>query len=264
MIEQARKLSGNMTSQGTTSQIDHWIDVAVPRSQARIRLLCFPFAGAGTLAFRTWPYNLPDFIEVCAVQLPGREKRLDDKPYIDVATLVKDLAAVLPPLLERPYALFGHSMGALIAFELARELARRGEPEPRHFFVSGRRAPHIPDTSLLHPLDDEAFRVGLKRFKGMSEKLFSNDKLMSFFLPTLRADFTLFETHRLEPGEPLSCPMSIFGGREDVEATPELLAGWQEHTTGGSSLRLFPGDHFFLRSSQDELLAAIAEKLAGS
>lgn len=251
-----------MASPGSTSDIDRWIQVTVPRPEAGIRLLCFPFAGAGTLAFRAWPYNLPDSIEVCAVQLPGREKRLDEKPYTDVATLVADLVAVLPPFLERPYALFGHSMGALIAFELARELARRSLPGPQHFFISGRRAPQFPDADLLHALDDEAFRAGLKRFKGMSEKLFTNDKLMSFFLPTLRADFTLFETHRLEPAEPLSCPISIFGGRDDVEATPELLSGWREHTTGGSSMQLFPGDHFFLRGSQEEVLAAIAEKLA--
>jgi surfactin synthase thioesterase subunit len=252
------------SARSCTADLARWVVVPKALPQAKVRLFCLPFAGGGIFLFRTWPYHLPDWIEVGAIQLPGREERREEKPYTHLATLALDLAEILSLALaqdDRPYAIFGHSMGALIGFEVARELLKSGKPAPIHFFASGRRAPHFPDENLLHHLPDEPFQVGLRRFRGMSEKLFSNEQLMRFFLPTLRADFTLFETHRFAWGEPLPCGITAFGGNADIEASLTQLQGWQEHTVGTFELRMFPGDHFFVRQMQSQLLSAVVQEL---
>lgn len=250
-----------MTTATSSAALDHWVARPVPRPDAPFRLFCLPFAGGGTLLYRGWPYELSENIEVCAIQLPGREGRLKEEPYTCLRELVSDLADVLSPLLDRPYAFFGHSMGGLIAFELTRELIARGESAPQHLFVSGRRAAHIEDQDLLHSLDDDEFTQALRRFNGLSERLFKNERLMRFFLPTLRADFHLFETHSHQESAPLPCSITAFGGEDDAEATTEQLAAWEEHTAADFSLHTYPGDHFFLRQHQSEMLLTIAEDI---
>jgi medium-chain acyl-[acyl-carrier-protein] hydrolase len=176
--------------------------------------------------------------------------------------LVEALAAALP-LAGVPFAFFGHSMGALIAFELARELARRGRPGPLHLFVSGRRAPQVPDREEpLHRLPDPEFVVRLRELNGTPEEVLANGELMQLLLPLLRADFAVHETYEYRPGEPLAVPISALGGIADPEVRRDDLEAWRPETRGAFRLRMLPGDHFFLLSARRLVTEAVARDLA--
>src|SRR5262245_12023957 len=170
-----------------------WFHSPQPRPHARLRLFCIPYAGAGVVAYHSWPNYVPPDVEVCAIQLPGRDGRLREKPFVDLLALVDVLAKGLSPWLATPYALFGHSMGALIAYGLVRHLRQQSATPPVRLFVSGRRAPHVPSRqSPCHQLPDQEFIETLvQRYNGIPKAVLSEPELMSLFLPILRADFTL-------------------------------------------------------------------------
>ncbi|HEX2282231.1 MAG TPA: alpha/beta fold hydrolase [Thermomicrobiales bacterium] len=234
-----------------------------PRSSARLRLFCLPYAGGGTVSYRSWAQNLSPDIELCLVQLPGREARMRETPYTDLGALVSDLTEELDPLLDLPYALFGHSMGAVIAFALTGHLRTVGLPMPRQLFVSGRRAPQIPDRDApLHTLPDAAFVAALvHRYNAIPQVLLQDADLLRLFLPTLRADFTMIETYPYVDAPPLDCAITAFGGWEDGRATQADLSAWRDQTRGDFTLRMFPGGHFFIQTCQEALVAAIGESL---
>lgn len=198
------------------------------------------------------------------MQLPGREKRMNEAPYSAMDELVADLTEPLDALLDRPFALFGHSMGGLMAFALARHLRATGRPQPAHLFVSARRAPQIPDADApIHQLPDAAFVAALvRRYNGIPRELLQNVALLRLFLPTLRADLTLIETYRYVEEAPFDFPISAFGGWEDARATQTDLCAWRDLTRGDFALRMFPGGHFFIQSERQPLVAAIAGALA--
>jgi medium-chain acyl-[acyl-carrier-protein] hydrolase len=230
----------------------------------RLRLFCFPYAGGGASIFREWPAELPPGIQVCPVQLPGRESRWGEAPFTRLSSLVETLANVLHPLLNVPFALFGHSMGALISFELARRLRRDTGEVPVHVFVSAARAPQIPDPwPPIHQLPDSEFANQLVRFNGIPAEVLQNAELMRMVLPTLRADFTLYETYVHQPEEPLSCPLSAYGGRQDSRVPAVHVAGWRAQTRGAFAFRGFPGDHFFLFNARRQLLRDLSAELSG-
>jgi medium-chain acyl-[acyl-carrier-protein] hydrolase len=240
-----------------------WIVRAKPRPAARLRLFCFPYAGVGASAYRPWATALDPAIELCAVQPPGREERIGTPPFSRLDPLLDALAPAVQPLLDRPFVFFGHSLGALVGFELARRLRRLGAPEPRHLFVSGRRAPQLPiREEVLHTLPDAALKEELRRFNGTPDAALQHEELMALVLPVLRADLAIHETyvHRVEP--PLGMPISAFGGEGDPEVPEANLAAWKEQTTKAFRLRLLPGDHFYLQAGRAPLLAAITEDLA--
>jgi medium-chain acyl-[acyl-carrier-protein] hydrolase len=229
----------------------------------RLRLFCFPFAGGGASIFREWSAEVPPGVEVCPVQLPGRESRWGEPPLTQLSALVETLANAFHPLLNIPFAFFGHSMGALISFELARRLRRDTGEIPAHLFVSGSRAPQIPDPSPpIRHLSDSEFVEELVRFNGLSEEVRRNTELMQMVLPILRADFTLYETYAYYPEEPLSCPISAYGGQQDSRVPHAHLAGWGAHTLGAFAFRGFPGDHFFISSARSLLLRDLSSKLS--
>jgi medium-chain acyl-[acyl-carrier-protein] hydrolase len=179
-----------------------------------------------------------------------------------MAPLLENLVPAIRPCLDKPFVFFGHSMGAMIGFELVRRFRRENGPRPLHLFVSGSRAPQVPNSRpIIHHLPDAEFVDGLRRFDGTPDAVLKNDMLMELFLPILRADFTLHETYRYVPGAPLDCPISAFGGFEDEEVSRDELAAWQEQTCGVFKLSMFRGDHFFLRSAQAQLLQTISEDL---
>jgi medium-chain acyl-[acyl-carrier-protein] hydrolase len=229
-----------------------------------MRLICLPYAGGGTAAYRPWSELLPYDIDLCLVKLPGREMRMQEEPYDNLDSLIDELVLALGPLLDRPVAIFGHSMGALIALELARRLRSRGCPEPEYLLVSGRRAPQIPDPDPpLHKLPDAAFVAALvRRYNGIPPVLLQNADLLRLFLPTLRADLAMIETFRFIDESPLDTPIAVFGGWNDGRATQSHLAAWRELTRGPFALQMFPGDHFFIQTVRDELVASIVELLA--
>jgi medium-chain acyl-[acyl-carrier-protein] hydrolase len=227
-------------------------------------LFCFPYAGGGASIYQTWAEHLPDAVEVCPVQLPGRGARTKEKPLTDMVLLIEALAAALIPLLDKPYAFFGHSMGAVISFELARYLRSHQSPLPVHLFISGRVAPQITGTErTMSDLPEEEFIEELIRLNGTPREVLDNPELMSLMLPLLRADFLLCESYAYKVEPPLDCPITVFGGLQDVETGPEKLEGWSEQTTRGFVRRLLPGDHFFLHSQRADLLRALAQELYG-
>ncbi|NJM66118.1 MAG: alpha/beta fold hydrolase [Acaryochloris sp. RU_4_1] len=239
-----------------------WIHCPRPNPEARLRLFCFAYAGAGASIFRTWFEELPTEIEVCAIQLPGREDRLGETLLSRIAPLVKALVPILEPSLDLPFALFGHSMGALISFELARELRRQGHSHPTHLFVAGSRAPQLPDLDLpIHRLPEPKFLEALRRLKGIPETILENADLMALLLPVIRADLAIVENYIYAAQESLPCPITAFGGQEDPKVCPADLAAWQDQTQADFNLQIFPSDHFFLHHDRTALLAAIAQTL---
>jgi surfactin synthase thioesterase subunit len=243
---------------------DKWIVRYRQNAQARLRLFCFSYAGGGAAVFRSWPDALPPEVEVCAIQLPGRENRIGEAPYTRIAPLVDDLADALYPYLDRPFAFFGHSMGALISFELARRLRRTHERHPIGLYLAAYRAPQLPNPNIrIYHLPSEVFKAVL-RAEGIPEMILQNEELMQAMLPTLRADFELCDTYEYCEEPPLACPFSIFGGLEDVRISSADLEGWPIHSSGPCNLSMLPGSHFFLHSAQDRLLATISQSLAMS
>lgn len=242
-----------------------WIAYSRPSPQARICLFCFPYAGSGASIFRTWADDLPSSIQVCPVQLPGREGRLREPLFTHLGPLVATLSRAIRPYLSIPFAFWGHSLGALICFELARTLAQQNAPRPVHLFVSGHSAPQTrPMGSSIHLLPDPEFIAELERLNGTPAQVLQNAELMELLLPVLRADFAVSETYLYTVGEPLDCPISAFGGLQDSTTSRNGLEAWRHQTRGAFTLRMFPGDHFFLHNARAALLHALVQDMAQS
>jgi surfactin synthase thioesterase subunit len=245
-------------------QTNTWFHCRKPNSRARLRLLCFPYAGGGVSVFRGWPDLLPAEIEVWAIQLPARDGRMREPMPDDLQTLAFAAANGLGPLLDGPFACFGHSMGALLAFEFARELRRRGQIGPTHLIVSARRAPQIPRTDTpLHTLPEEAFIEMLRqRYNGIPAAILAEPELLKLFLPTLRADFKMIELYQYHEETPLDCPIIAYGGTQDELALHADLAAWQAQTHSTFKMQLFQGGHFYLQAALPQLVAAVTQDLS--
>lgn len=235
-----------------------------PRSvdDACLELFCFPHAGSGASAYRDWPAHMPASVSICAVQLPGRESRFTE-PALDSAESVVDalLPALTSRLGRRSFAFFGHSMGALLAFETAMRLQRLNLPGPVRLLVSGCGAPHLPDRGPpLKGLADDAFVAELRRMNGMPREILSNAELLEVLLPVLRADTALCEDYVRDVGPRLACPISAYGGTDDYRVDPAALDAWREHTVSSFTSRMFAGGHFFIRSPA--AMAAVAAELS--
>ena len=249
----------------TLPQVNLWIASPQVNNQALFRLFCFPYAGAGASIFNSWTEFLPTKIQICPIQLPARESRWREPPATRLKPLIQTLAPLLKPKLDIPFAFFGHSLGALLAFELARELRRQNAPAPVHLFVSSSCPPQIPNRSRpLHRLPEPQFIEELKRLKGTAEEILQNSELMQLFLPALRADFAMLENYFYVSEEPFDFPISAFGGLEDDKVNREALTAWQEQTRNNFTLQMFPGDHFFLCCEDRALAQSISKKLLSS
>jgi surfactin synthase thioesterase subunit len=211
-----------------------------------VRLFCFPYAGGGASLFRFWPTDLSPTIEVYPIQLPGREGRWREPPLTQISVLARALSEALRPLLRPPYAFFGHSMGAFVAFELARQLRREHLPGPAMLIASGARAPQIPDPDPpVHLLPANQLLGQVQRLEGIPKELLNHAELVALLLPTLRADLAMCETYTYRDEPPLECPLSAYGGEHDNKVSLEHLAQWKMQTAGEFQLRVFPGNHFF-------------------
>jgi len=242
--------------------LNSWTVSPRPTPDARLRLFCFPHAGGGASVFYAWPRGLPPQVEVVAVQPPGREGRLMEKPFSSMDELIDAMYPALLPLLDRPFALFGHSNGGLMAFEIARRLRRDGRTMPVHLFGSGRPAPQIALTlPPLHTLDDPDFIDALRRLNGTPEEVLANEEIMRLVLPLLRADFAIGETYRYRDEPPLDVPITAFGGATDPEVSAEQVEAWGEQTTAAFHAKTFPGDHFFILGDRDLVLREISHDL---
>lgn len=225
-----------------------------------LRLFCFPFAGAGALAYRAWRGQLGEGVSVCPVRLPGRETRVAEAPLDTMGALVEALVREIRPYIETPFAFFGHSMGAAIAFELARALRRAGLAMPKRMVVSGARAPQFRLGHVPPPEPDEvAFLDELRRLGGLPADVVGNPALLKLALPALKADARLYRNYVYLPEEPLAVPIDAFGGDSDPNVQRHHVEAWHEQTSGGFTRREFAGGHFFLESRMGEVLEAVRE-----
>lgn len=239
-----------------------WVSYSIPRPRADLRLFCFPYAGGGTSIYRTWSEKLPPTVELCALQLPGRGPRIMERPFTRMTPLVSAVAQSLLPRLDKPFAFFGHSMGALVAFELTRYLRKHKHSLPLQLFISGARAPQLVKRSLpIHTLPKAEFIKKLRRLKGTSLELLEHAELMQLMLPALRADIKICETYVYKKELPLALPISVFGGVQDRQVKVTHLESWQCQTVSAFSLEMLPGNHFFLHASEPLLLPLISHAL---
>ncbi|MEO3778313.1 thioesterase domain-containing protein [Micromonospora sp. B11E3] len=241
----------------------NWFVSAGKRPEAPVRLFCLPYAGGGASVFRRWQQELGDEVEVLPVQLPGRENRIGEDPNFTVA----DVAAAIAERADRPYAIYGHSMGGRVGFEVVRELRRLGQQLPLRLYVGGARAPHVDDNSLfdgLSTVDDDELLRRLGEGGGLPAEVLNHPELVELLLPLLRADFGRVDSYRYVPGEPLPMPIVAFSGRQDRAVSHAQSAAWGRHTAAGFTLHEIDGGHFFLHDQLPEVAAAIRADLAAA
>lgn len=242
-----------------------WFPSAEMKPGARLRLFCFPYAGGGTSAFHGWAEGLPSTVSLCPVRLPGRESRLSEAPFHRMAPLVGALYEAVLPYIEQPFAFFGHSMGAVIAFELCRTLRKRNRPQPACLFVSAARAPQFRQGHVPAPAPSEKdFLDELRRLEGVPKEVLENRELLRIIMPALRADSDLYRGYVYAEEPPLDCPIRAYGGSLDPNVRREHLEAWAKQTTSTFSLRMFPGGHFFLHASRALFLEALVRDLEES
>lgn len=239
-----------------------------PHSPASHRLFVFPHAGSGASYYHFLAREFKATpIEVHILQYPGREMRVRETPVSEMATMVHNLARELHNyLVEKPFSFFGHSMGALLAFELARHQRAVGAALPRHLFLSGRQPPHFPPQNLhVETLDDSAFLEAVgRRYKALPAELLAHPEILELILPSLRADFTLMERHLHRPAPPLAIPFTLLNGVEDPWVDQQRVGEWQQHTQVPLRQRTFPGGHFYLPAAAADLRREIATALESS
>jgi medium-chain acyl-[acyl-carrier-protein] hydrolase len=233
-----------------------------PNSNARLRLFCFPNAGGGIATLYGWLRGLPPSVQVCPVQLPGRENRRMEPLQNRLPPLITDLADAIEPLLNAPFAFFGHSLGALIAFELARKLRRRGRGNCVKLLASARMAPQEPITTpSICALPEPAFIAALQaRFNAIPDAILADREMLTLYLPVLRADLEMIENYVYTPEPPLECPITVFGGTDDPTVTCNQLEEWRRQTSAGFNVRMFPGDHFFPKRCREAFVEAVGEE----
>jgi len=214
------------------------------------------------LIYRKWGSRLHAAVEVCPVNLPGRSPRASEPSFVNLFDLSQAVGKGILPHCDKPFAVFGHSFGAMLAFEVARYLRRQHLNGPVHLFVSGRRAPQVPDEDPpTYNLPRDAFIQELKRINGTPKEVLEHDELVEMFLPMIQADFQACQTYEFTPEPPLDCGITAFCGLTDDEETRERVEPWREQTTRSFSLLELPGDHFFIHSSEDLLLQTMDRQL---
>lgn len=242
---------------------DRWVSCPKPNPDARLRLFFFPYAGAGSTSYSTWTRLFPSDVEIYLVHLPGRDKRIRETPFIEFPPLAEALSQALVRYLDRPFSFFGHSMGGLISFEVARQLRRQYVLTPVHLFISGRWAPHIPDVrpKIQHLPEKEFLAAVAGRYGELPQVVLEDQELLKLFLSILRADLTLLENYQYTTEAPLECPISVFGGLQDSNVSHEELLAWRDQTTSHFDLKMFPGAHFFIQEAKSEIAQAIHKNL---
>ncbi|MEV7230821.1 alpha/beta fold hydrolase [Polymorphospora sp. NPDC051019] len=244
---------------GTT--LGPWLRRYQHRPAAAVRLLCFPHAGGGAGTFRAWDVLLPPSVELVSVQYPGREDRFADPLVDDMDELTAQVAAAIARIIDRPYLVFGHSMGSAVAYETVQRLRRYGVPEPDWLFVSGRPAPGDVTGGDVHLRDDDGLCAELGRLGGTDDVVLADPELRRAVLRYVRNDYRLIETYRPTPAAALSCPVAVLRGGDDPELSADQAHGWARTTTGKLDVRTFPGDHFYLVPQRRAVVATIVGKL---
>lgn len=239
-----------------------WFPYAVARPGARVRLFCLPHAGGAAVMFRSWADALPPSIELYPLELPGHGTRGQEQALSRMQRLTQAIAEGVYSYLDKPFALFGHSMGALVCFELARLLRRAYNVSPVGLFVSAHRAPHLPDPDpATYMLSEEHLIQKLYTLQGTPKAILEQPELLRMVLPNLRSDFAVCDTYSYRVETPFACAITALGGDDDHAISREELEGWREHTSSAFRLHMFPGGHFFIDTARAAVVKLLAETL---
>lgn len=246
----------------TSQDSAEWVRRFHPSSTATARLVCFPHAGGSASYFFPVSKALSPTIDVVCLQYPGRQERRKDPCLDAVDAFAAHAAEALAPWTDRPLVFFGHSLGALVAFETARRLQAAGT-EIAGLFASGRRGPTTVRDERVHLQPDDGLVAELRKLAGTDVSLLGDDEILQMILPAIRSDYRAAETYTYTDGEVLRCPIIAMVGDVDEKVTVAEARTWQQHTTGPFELRVFPGGHFYLNHHQREILAAISALVGG-
>jgi medium-chain acyl-[acyl-carrier-protein] hydrolase len=239
-----------------------WITYPKPNLHAALRLFCFHYAGGGALSFRGWVDHVLPSVEICLIELPGHGMRLLEPAFTQLEPLIQALTLAILPNLFKPFVFFGHSMGSLISFELSQHLRNHHNQSPLHLFTAGHRAPQRTDPDPpIHALPESEFLEQIRRYNGTPEAVLENYELMQLLMPILRADFTIVESYTYVARPLLDCPITALGGWQDWKVKVRDLEAWHEQTNATFSLKMFPGDHFFIHSCQSQVLQFLNQEL---
>ncbi len=226
-----------------------------------LRLFCLPYAGGDKALYRGWEQEMRGGVEVCPIQLAGRGPRLSEPLMTSAEAIVSSIVPELLPYLDRPFAFFGHSMGALLSFELVRVLRREYNLEPVHLYISAWRSPEVIDLKREYDLPHEEFVAMLRRLNGTPAEILDNPEALSFLLPIVRADFQVCQTYVYRKEPRLNCPITAFGGTNDPGTDLSAIRLWQHQTTGAFSMNVLPGDHFFIVQCRKQLISLVAKSI---
>lgn len=243
-----------------TMRNNRWL-VGRPLAEPRLRLFCFAHAGGSATDFMPWQAQAAPHVEVCGIQLPGRGARWSEEPRMAMPVLVETIAHVIASHAEIPFALFGHSLGAILAFEVARYCQSHGLPAPVRLLVSGSSAPCHFGGHQWHALADDELIEVLKQLNGTPAEFLEHKELMQLVLPMLRADFELVSSYAYREGARLDMPITALAGTADEHVQLDTLSGWEGETHGAYDQHQFAGGHFFIRERSDEVLACVMGKL---
>ncbi|MEB3218791.1 MAG: thioesterase domain-containing protein [Nostocales cyanobacterium 94392] len=248
----------------TQNKLSSWISCPKPNPRATLKLFCFPCAGGTTSPYSKWHKYLPEEIEINLIQLPGRSYQIEEPLFTNFLPLIKTVTSEIKPYLNKPFAFFGHSMGATLSFEITRQLRRENHQIPTHLFVAACPAPHSPiKEPFIHQLPETEFITELQnRYNAIPQSIVNNKELMQMFLPCLRADFTMIETYMYALEKPLDCPITVFGGLQDKAISMNNLEYWCVNTNDIFKLEMFTGDHFFLHHPQSYFLQSLSQKIS--
>ncbi|MFC4533023.1 thioesterase II family protein [Sphaerisporangium dianthi] len=246
---------------GTSIETGAWVRRFHPSPQAETRLICFPHAGGSASYYFPVSRALAPAVEVLAIQYPGRQDRRTERCVADVRELADLVVAELRAWTDRPMTLFGHSLGATLAFEVALRLEAE-DVTPLGLFASGRRAPSCHREEYVHLSDDEGLIGTLKRMSGTDSQMLADEEMLRMILPAVRSDYKAAETYRYRPGPGLRCPITALTGDDDPEVTIDEARRWGEHTTGRFTLKIFPGGHFYLNEHAASVIQGISEHIA--
>lgn len=242
-----------------------WLGYKTLNPKSKQRLFCFPWAGGSASGYKAFIKDLQDITEVCPVELPGRGTRLSEAPFKQMLPLVDELFKHLQPYFDRPFAFWGHSMGAILAFELTRKLYHRGKSLPTYLFLSGHRAPQLPNPDpTKHLLSDPDLAAHLQDLGGTPPEVLANPEMLQLILPAFRADLTALNTYQYKSDIPLLCPIYALGGIKDIMLGRNMLDPWRQQTAMKFNIQLFPGGHFYLNSVHPMLMQILRQTLNGN
>ncbi len=245
------------------SNSQSWIVHTVKPKIPRIRLFCFPFLGGNSSYFNDWSEHLPSWIDVCAIELPGRQKRLFEEPITKFQTLIDNLGYALRPFIsEIPFVFFGHSFGGLVSFELANKIKKDAGVAPQALFISGCAPPsRLINIEWSQMQGEKQIIDWLRKLQGTPEWALENAEFIDFVLPVIKADYELLKTYHYVETQPINIPIYTFGGINDYEVSEGDLREWSKFTNRNFEMHLFPGGHFFINTTKKEFLSKIYKLL---